>query len=130
VYGGIGQLTKEIGTDLTLTLWEEDHGMLAQLNKIQVEEFASKIESQMEEVAKVSLERQKPQSLLKEDNILKRRQELLDEGVSAEGDARRRGQGGATTQNQTREDLEQCQHEVDDATCISDDLEARLVPRK
>jgi hypothetical protein len=64
VDGGIGQLTKEIGTDLISTLLEEDHGMLAQLKKIQVEEFASEIESQMEVVAKVSLERQKLQSLL------------------------------------------------------------------
>jgi hypothetical protein len=54
--------------------------MLAQIKKIQVEEFASKIESQMEVVAKVSLERQKLQSLLG-DNILKRCQELFDEGV-------------------------------------------------
>jgi hypothetical protein len=64
---------------LISTLLEEDHGMLAQLNKIQVEEFTSKIDSQMEVVAKVSLEPQKLQSLLKEDNITKRRQELLDE---------------------------------------------------
>jgi hypothetical protein len=40
--------------DLTLTLLEEDHGMLAQLKKIQVEEFASEIESQMEVVDKAS----------------------------------------------------------------------------
>jgi hypothetical protein len=100
---------KEIGMDLTLTFLEEDHSMLAQLNKIQVEEFASKIESQMKVVAKVSLERQKLQSLLK-DNIMKRRQELLDEEVSAEGDAHRRGRRGATTQKQGREDLEQHQH--------------------
>jgi chromosome segregation ATPase len=33
VDGGIGQLTKEIGTDLISTLLEEDHGMLAQLSK-------------------------------------------------------------------------------------------------
>jgi hypothetical protein len=130
VDGGIGQLPKEIGTDLTLTLLEEDCDMLAQLKKIQVEEFASEIESQMEVVAKVRLQRQKLESLL-EDNIMKRCQELLDEGVSAEGDAHRRSRGGATTQKKRREDLKQCQHELDDATCISDDLEARLViPRK
>jgi vacuolar-type H+-ATPase subunit E/Vma4 len=81
---------KEIGTDLISTLLEEDHGMLAQLKKIQVEEFASKVESKMEVVAKVSPEHQKLQSLLK-DNIMKRRQELLNEGVPAEGDARRHG---------------------------------------
>jgi hypothetical protein len=71
--------------------------MLVQLKKIQVE-FPSKIESQMEVVAKVrSLECHKLQSLL-EDNIMKHCQELLDDdGVSAEDDARRRGQGGATT---------------------------------
>jgi hypothetical protein len=119
VDGGIGQLTKEIGTDLISTLLEEDHGMLAQLKKIQVEEFASEIESKMEVVAKVSLERQKLQSLL-DDNMRKRRQELFDEGVSAEGDARRHGRGGATTQKQRRMDLKQRQHERNDATRISD----------
>jgi hypothetical protein len=87
VDGGIGQLTKEIGKDWSLTLLEEDHGMLAQLKKIQVEELDSKIESKMEVVAKVSLERQTLQSLL---NIMKRRQELLDEEVSVEGNACRR----------------------------------------
>jgi hypothetical protein len=57
VDGRIGhQLTKEIaGMDLISTLLEEDLGMLAQLKKIQVEEFASKIESHMEVVAKKSL---------------------------------------------------------------------------
>jgi 16S rRNA A1518/A1519 N6-dimethyltransferase RsmA/KsgA/DIM1 with predicted DNA glycosylase/AP lyase activity len=42
VEGGIGQLTEEIGTDLTSTLSEEDRRMLAQLKKIQVE-LASEI---------------------------------------------------------------------------------------
>jgi hypothetical protein len=65
---------------------EEDRGMLVQLKKIQVEP-ASEIESQTEVVAKVCLERQMLQSLL-EDNLMKRRQELLDEGVLAKGDAR------------------------------------------
>jgi hypothetical protein len=119
VDGRIDQLTKEIGTDLILTLLEEDLGMLVQIKKIQVEDFASKIESQMEVVAKVSLECQKLQSLL-EDNIMKRRQELFDEGVSAEGDARHHGGGGATTQKQRREDLKQRQYELNDATRISD----------
>jgi hypothetical protein len=39
-------------------------------------------------------------------NIMKRRQELLDEEVSVEGNACRRSWGGATTQKQGREDLE------------------------
>jgi hypothetical protein len=79
VESGIGQLTEEIGTDLTSTLSEEDRRMLAQLKKIQVE-LASEIDCQTEVVAKVSLKRQKLQSLLK-DNLMMRRQELVDEGV-------------------------------------------------
>jgi hypothetical protein len=59
--------------------------MLVKLKKIQVE-LASEIESQTEVVAKVSLEHQMLQSLL-EDNLMKRRQELLDEGVLVKGDA-------------------------------------------
>jgi hypothetical protein len=81
-------------------------------------ELASKIESQTEVVAKVSLERQKLQSLLK-DNLMMRHQDLLNEGVSVEGDACHHGQGSATTQKQRREDLKQRQHKLDDATCIS-----------
>jgi hypothetical protein len=83
----------------------------------------------MEVVAKVSLEHQKLQSLL-EDNLMMRHQELLDEGVLVEGDAHRHGRGSATTQKQRREDLKQRQHELDDATRISEELEARLIPRK
>jgi hypothetical protein len=93
-------------------------------------ELASKIESQTEVVAKVSLKHQKLQSLL-EDNLMMWHQELLDKGVSVEGDACRHGRGSATKQKQRREDLEQRQHELDDATRISKDLlEARLVSRK
>jgi hypothetical protein len=58
---------------------EEDRSMLVQLKKIQVE-LASKIESQTEVVVIVSLERQKLQSLL-DDNLMKRRQELLSLNV-------------------------------------------------
>ena len=123
VVGEIGRLTEEIGTDLASSLSEEDRAMLAQLKKIQVE-LASEIESQNEVVAKLSLERQKLQSLL-EDNLIKRRQELLHEGI-AEGDARRRSRSGATTLEQRREDLEQRRHELDDVTRISDDIESRL----
>jgi hypothetical protein len=50
--------------------------------------------------------------------------------VLVEGDARRRGIGSATMQKQRREDLKQRQHKLDDATHISEDLEARLIPRK
>jgi hypothetical protein len=53
--------------------------MLVQLRKIQVE-LASEIESQTEVVAKVSLERQKLQSLL-DDNLMKWCQELLSFNV-------------------------------------------------
>jgi hypothetical protein len=59
-----------------------------------------------------------------------RHQELLDEGVLVEGDARRRGQGSATTQKQRREDLEQRHHKLDDATRISEDLKPDLFPER
>jgi hypothetical protein len=54
---------------------------------------------------------------------------LLDGGVLVEGDAHHHGQGSATMQKQRREDLKQRWHELDDATHISEDLVARLVPR-
>ena len=126
VEGEIGRLTEEIGTDLTSTLSEEDRGMLAQLKKIQVE-LSSELENQNEVVAAVSVERQKLQSLL-EDNLLKRRQELMEEGIAAEGEtaSRRLSRGGVNVQEQRKEDLVQLQQELEDAIRISDDIESRL----
>ena len=124
----IGRLTEEMGTDLTSTLSDEDREMLANLKKIQAE-LSTEVENQNETVAKLSVERQKLQSLL-EDNLLKRRQELLNEGASAESDDSRRVSRGADAQEQRKEDLEQLQQELDDATRISDDIEARLAEVK
>ena len=125
----IGRLTEEMGTELTSTLSEEDRELLTNLKKIQAE-LAIEIETQNELVAKLSVERQKLQSLL-EDNLLKRRQELLDEGVSAEGgDESRRRSRGANAQEERKEHLEQLQRELDDASRISDDIESRLAEAK
>jgi structural maintenance of chromosome 3 (chondroitin sulfate proteoglycan 6) len=119
--GEIERLQEEMGTELTATLSEEDRETLNRLKKSQVE-LAARIESQNELVEKVSVERQKLQSLL-EDNLLKRRQELTDQSDSS---SRRRSRGGAPPQQQQREDLEQRQRELDDANRIADDIENRL----
>jgi structural maintenance of chromosome 3 (chondroitin sulfate proteoglycan 6) len=124
----IGRLTEEMGTDLTSTLSDEDREMLANLKKIQTE-LTTEVENQNEVVAKLSVDRQKLQSLL-EDNLLKRRTELLNEGATGEGDDSRRRSRGADAQQQRKEDLEQLKHELDDATRISDDIEARLAEAK
>ncbi len=124
----IGRLTEEMGTDLTSTLSDEDREMLANLKKIQTE-LTTEVENQNELVAKLSVDRQKLQSLL-EDNLLKRRTELLNEGATGEGDDSRRRSRGADAQQQRKEDLEQLKHELDDATRISDDIEARLAEAK
>lgn len=125
----IGRLTEEMGTDLTATLSDEDREMLVNLKKVQAE-LSTEVENQNETVAKLSVDRQKLQSLL-EDNLLKRRQELLDAGASAGGDedSRRRSRG-ANAQEQRKEELEQLQHELDDATRVSDDIESRLAEVK
>jgi structural maintenance of chromosome 3 (chondroitin sulfate proteoglycan 6) len=102
--------------------------MLANLKKIQTE-LTTEVENQNEVVAKLSVDRQKLQSLL-EDNLLKRRTELLNEGATGEGDDSRRRSRGADAQQQRKEDLEQLKHELDDATRISDDIEARLAEAK
>mmetsp|Transcript_10802 Transcript_10802/g.19558 ORF Transcript_10802/g.19558 Transcript_10802/m.19558 type:complete len:1083 (-) Transcript_10802:860-4108(-) len=124
----IGRLTEEMGTDLTSTLSDEDREMLANLKKIQTE-LTTEVENQNEVVAKLSVDRQKLQSLL-EDNLLKRRTELVNEGATGEGDESRRRSRGADAQQQRKEDLEQLKHELDDATRISDDIESRLAEAK
>lgn len=117
----ICRLQDEIGTELTETLSAEDREMLHQLKKVHTE-LAAEIEAQTEVVEKVSVERQKLQSLL-EDNLLKRRRELMEETDAA---SRRRSRGGTTAQQQRREDLEQRQRELDDATRTADTIEQKL----
>jgi hypothetical protein len=73
--GQINPFTEEIGANLTSTFGRGPQHAVVQLRKIQLE-LASEIESQTEVVAKVSLERQKLQSLL-DDNPMKWCQELL-----------------------------------------------------
>ena len=123
----IERLEEEKGTDLTSTLSEEERCSLARLKTVQVE-LASEIDAQNEIVGKLSVERQRLDSLLN-DNLLRRRQELLQEGM--DDVSNRRTSRGATTsvavQAQRLEDLEQRQRELDDSIRVADDIEARLV---
>jgi chromosome segregation ATPase len=127
------RLREEMGTELTETLSNEDRELIASLKQLQAE-LVAKIEAQSDRVARVGVERQKLQSLL-EDNLLKRRQELT-EGMlfpPPDGDettVRRTSFGrlssAAEAQSQRKEDLEDKQRQLDDASRAKDDIESRL----
>lgn len=126
--GDIGRLEEEMGTDLVASLTDEDRELLKQLKQKQTDMVAT-IESQNEKVAQAGVERQNLQSLL-DDNLRRRRRELV-EGIAGaeEDDGRRLSRGrmsSAALQAQRKEDLEERQRQLDDASRIKDDVETRL----
>ena len=124
----IGRLRDEMGTELTSALSEEERDMLKRSKTVQVE-LTAEIESQNETVSQLTVERQRLQSMLT-DNLLKRRQELLEDHTNEVEDMDRRGSRGkhssVAVQEQRREDLEQRQRELDDAIRVADEIGARL----
>lgn len=124
----IQRLKDEMATDLTLTLSEEERKMLNALKSAQVD-LASRIERQNETVSQLTVERQHLQSLLT-DNLLRRRQELLEDKSNVDEEIDRRGSRGkhssAALLEQRREDLELRQKELGDATRVADEIESRI----
>lgn len=120
------RLEEEKRNELTSTLSDDDRGLLVRLKAVQVE-LASDIDSQNEIVGKLSVERQHLVSLLN-DNLIKRRQELLREGID-DTTSRRDSRMGTTSiavQAQRLEDLQLCQRELEDSIRATDEIEARL----
>jgi structural maintenance of chromosome 3 (chondroitin sulfate proteoglycan 6) len=75
ITGDIGRLQDEIGTELTSALSDDDRSRLNQL-KEEVKTLENSISEQSEVVEDLRAKRQRVESLL-EDNLLKRRQELI-----------------------------------------------------
>lgn len=123
-------LREEMGTELSETLTEEEKRLLQQLKSVQ-NELDSDIEVQVQLLEEVSVERQRLLSLL-EDNLLKRKQELEEEGATSS--SRRRSTDGQPAsriaQEERVEDLEQLKRELDEAIQNADDVEQRLAEAK
>lgn len=124
-------LQDEIGTELSETLTEDEKQLLQQLKSVQVE-LETEIESQTQVLEEVSVQRQRLQSLL-QDNLLKRKRELEEEGADS-ADRRRSTDGeqpaSRLAQAQRKENLEQLQRELDEAIQNAEDVEERLVEAK
>ncbi len=124
-------LEDEIGTELSDTLTKDEKNLLSQLKSVQAE-LETEIESQTHKLEEVSVERQRLHSLL-QDNLLKRKRELEEEGSEAEG--RRRSldteqPASKLAQTQRKENLDQLRRELDEAIQNAEDVEERLAEAK
>ena len=123
-------LQDEMGTELSETLTEDEKNLLKQLKSV-LSELDSDIETQAQVLEKVSVERQRLLSLL-EDNLMKRKQELEEEGATSS--SRRRSKGGELAskiaQKERKEDLEQLSRELDEAIRNDEEVEERLTEAK
>lgn len=124
-------LEEEVGSELRETLTQDEKNLLKQLKSVQ-SELEQDIETQTQSLEEVSVERQRLQSLL-QDNLLKRKRELEEEGADAEG--RRRSldteqPASRLAQTQRKENLEQLQREFDEAIQNAEDVEERLAEAK
>jgi structural maintenance of chromosome 3 (chondroitin sulfate proteoglycan 6) len=124
------RLREEIGTELVETLSEEDRTLLEELKGTQAE-LQADIQTQTDNVSKVSLERQKLQSML-HDNLFKRRRELLDSAkgrsIVDEDDEHRASHAGASfaaSIAQKRDELEELEREIDEAKRVKEQIQAR-----
>jgi len=124
----IGRLNEEMGTELMAALSEEDRNMLSRFKSAQ-KELSSNIENQNEIVSKLTVERQRLQSLLT-DNLHKRRQELTEDNFPNDEDISRRTSRGKSSSDaaleQRREDSTTRQRELEDAIGITNEIESRL----
>jgi len=129
----VNTLKEEIGTELSDTLTENERSMLQQLKSIQTD-LERDMEGQAQVLEDVSIKRQRLESLL-EDNLLKRKRELEEEGAAELSGHRRRskageGQPSKMAQAQRVEDLERVKEELDEAVRTSDEVESKLKDAK
>jgi structural maintenance of chromosome 3 (chondroitin sulfate proteoglycan 6) len=113
VRGDIQRVQQELGTELVSDLTEEERANLQRLKKV-YNDLGAHIESQTERVAELSVERQKLQSLL-EDNLLLRQKELTQVEPTTTG-----------TSVARQEELEDKQRELDAAMRLQEEVEAKL----
>ena len=120
--GDIARLQEEIGTELTSSLSDEDRDLLQQL-KQESNELKQKIIRQTETVDELRAERQRLESLL-EDNLLKRRQELMQ--VSNDDEGGLVASTGTQLVQQKKQDLEDKRQQFRQATKDVEEIDANL----
>jgi len=129
----VNTLKEEIGTELNDTLAENERSMLQELKLAQTK-LEQDMEGQAQVLENVSIKRQRLESLL-EDNLLKRKMELEEEGA-AELSGRRRSKGGKEqpaskiAQAHRLEELERVKDELQEANQASEEVERKLVDAK
>uniref|UniRef100_A0A7S4I268 Structural maintenance of chromosomes protein n=1 Tax=Odontella aurita TaxID=265563 RepID=A0A7S4I268_9STRA len=131
----IERLEEEMGTALSANLTETERAQLGTL-KDSMAQLEGQIEEAQAKLEEAGVERQRTRSLL-DDNLKKRRQELIDESTG-EGNGRRRKSGGkgkkggketsttAAAQAQRRDDLELRRQELEDAMKAAEEIEEKL----
>ena len=123
--GQASRLREEMGSELSASLTDEERETLNHL-KSQQAELEGDLEKAQSTLEEISVEHQRLQSML-ENNLRKRRQELIDESA---GESGRRSRGGkkstAASQAQRKEDLQQRQRELSDAARAAEEVEERL----
>lgn len=119
-------LEEEIGAELSDKLTDEERNILKQLTTSQAA-LDKDIEKQTQVMEEASIERQRLKSLL-EDNLLKRKHELEQEGADSSNRRRSRGddqQPSKQAQSQRLEELEALQRELESAIHNADDINQR-----
>eukprot|EP00956_Cyclotella_meneghiniana_P043716 scaffold284506_cov89-Cyclotella_meneghiniana.AAC.1 len=122
--GQIERLQDEIGTALTSTLSDQEQDLLDELKATQTR-LDKEIEDHTNTLEEATIKRQNLQSLL-EDNLIKRRDELTESSPRARPGATN------TSANQAvlKEELEQKQRELEEATQALEDVEKHLAEVK
>jgi len=123
--GDIQRVKDEMATDLTKTLSDEERERVQELKQLQTD-LAAKIEKQNDVVATAGVERQKLQSLL-EDNMHKRRRELVEGTDESDGKERRKSHiSSAALQEQRKLDLEESRRDLESQARVKDECEELL----
>mmetsp|Transcript_849 Transcript_849/g.1833 ORF Transcript_849/g.1833 Transcript_849/m.1833 type:complete len:1275 (-) Transcript_849:125-3949(-) len=118
--GQIHRLQEEMGTELTKTLSEEEQALLEELKGTQAR-LDSEIDHHNQVLEEATIKRQKLQSHL-EDNLIMRRNELTETSSGS-----RPGESAASTMlAKTKEDLEYKKRELEEATQSAEEVEEQL----
>jgi chromosome segregation ATPase len=118
--GQIERLQEEMGTELTTTLSDDEQALLDQLKATQTR-LDGEIDNHTQVLEDATVKRQKLQSLL-EDNLIMRRTELTESSTRSRSGAN----NANVSQAQMKEDLAQKKRELEEAAQTSDDVDRQL----
>ena len=121
-------LDEEMGTDLRETLTMNEKKLLQELKEVQ-NQLKMEVERQTQSFEEVSIKRQRLKSLL-DDNLLKRKRELEEEGLETLNTRRwsneDRQSAFRMVQDQRNEQLELVRRELDEATQHAQSIDEKL----